>query len=249
MTDSISATSAASLSANYMELLVTQLQNQNPLDPMDNEALTAQLTSLSQLQATEDISTNFSKLMQNFELTEGGKLIGRVVDYIPDTLGERISGLVSGATVKDGVVTLTVGPYSVKLEDVLEVSPYTGSSTSTETTDQLIGDVNSDGVVDDRDREILLENFGLTTGAVWAQGDMNGDGAVGYTDLDLLMAHYGESNEEEATPLVGDLNNDGKVDYQDLALMMESISEGSSTDSTDSTDTTDTTDTNTQDSQ
>jgi flagellar basal-body rod modification protein FlgD len=218
--------------------MVTQLQNQDPLDPMKNEELTMQLATLSQLQSTQEISTKFSSLLQNFELTEGGKLIGRVVDFIPDSLGERVSGLVSGATVKDGMVTLTVGPYSVKLEDVLAVKPYTGSSSSsTETTNQLIGDVNSDNVVDDQDRQILLDNFGLTTGAVWAQGDLNGDGAVNYTDYNLLTEHYGESNEEEAASTVGDLNGDGKVDSLDLALMMESISQAGSTDDTSDTST------------
>jgi len=193
--ESISATSAASLSADFMSLLVTQLQHQDPLEPMKNEELTMQLATLSQLQSTQDISDKFSNLLQSFELTEGGKLIGRVVEFIPDTLGERISGLVSGATVEDGVVTLSVGPYDVKMEDVLAVWPYTGSSgsSSTDVTDQLVGDVNLDNKVDEDDRSLLLDNFGLTTGATWAQGDMNGDGKVDYTDLDLLMAHYGEA--------------------------------------------------------
>jgi hypothetical protein len=207
--EGISATSAAGLSADFMNLLVTQLQYQNPLDPMKNEDLTMQLATLSQLQATEDISAKFSTMLQNFELTEGQKLIGRVVEFIPPTLGERISGLVSGATVNDGVVTLAVGPYDVKLEDVLGVWPYTNNSGGgDETPTQLIGDINLDNTVDDLDRDILLENWGITTGATWAQGDLNGDGAVNYVDLDLLMAHYGESIEGEGDSGEGDGSGD-----------------------------------------
>ncbi|MBN1556132.1 MAG: hypothetical protein JXA11_15435 [Phycisphaerae bacterium] len=193
--ESVSATSAASLQANFMDLLVTQLQHQDPLDPMKNEELTMQLATLSQLQHSEEMSAKFSTLLKNFELTEGGKLIGRVVDFIPSTLGERISGLVSGVKSENGTVTLTVGPYDVKLEDVLSVSPYTGQASSggSETPTQLIGDVNLDNVVDDLDKEILQENFGMTTGATWAQGDLNGDGAVNHMDYTLLMAHYGEA--------------------------------------------------------
>lgn len=194
--EGITATSAASLSADFMNLLVTQLQYQNPMDPMKNEDLTMQLATLSQLQATEDISTKFSTMLQNFELTEGGKLIGRVVEFIPDSLGERIRGLVSGVTAEDGAVSLTVGPYSVKLEDVLGVQPYTGNNASdSNLPTQRIGDVNLDDTVDELDRDILLENFGLTNGATWAQGDLNSDGAVDHADLTLLMEHYGESIE------------------------------------------------------
>jgi hypothetical protein len=193
-----------------------------------------QLATLSQLQATEDISTKFSTMLQNFEMTEGGKLIGRVVDFIPASLGERIRGLVSSVSAKNGTVTLNVGPYQVKLEDVLAVMPYTGSSpTDSETPTELIGDVNLDNTVDDEDLQILQENFGLTSGAVWAQGDMNGDGAVDYTDYTLLMENYGQSNSEaEDASLVGDLNNDGIVDYQDIAMLMEEIAKSENTDTT-----------------
>lgn len=201
-TEAVSSISATSLRADFMNLLVTQMKYQNPLDPMKNEELTMQLATLSQLQATEEISTKFSSLLRNFELTEGGKLIGRVVEFIPSTLGERISGLVSGAKVENGTVTLTVGPYDVKLEDVLAVRPYTGQSSTSETGEEtpttLVGDVNLDNIVNEQDEEILLENFGMTTGAVWAQGDLNGDGAVDHLDYTLLRDHYGEALGEAA---------------------------------------------------
>ncbi|MBN1943982.1 MAG: hypothetical protein JW849_11875 [Phycisphaerae bacterium] len=216
-TEGISAISSTNLRADFMNLLVTQMKYQNPLDPMKNEELTMQLATLSQLQATEEISTKFSTLLQNFELTEGGKLIGRVVEFIPDELGERISGLVSGATVKDGVVTLTVGPYSVKLDDVLGVWPYSGQSSPGEgeqTPTSLIGDVNLDNTVDQLDLEILQENYGLTTGATWMQGDLNGDGAVDSLDYTLLMDHFGESIETEGDSSSGEGDTEGGGDTE-----------------------------------
>lgn len=201
MTEAISAIGAESLRADFMNLLVTQLQHQDPLDPMKNEDLTMQLATLSQLQATEDMSGKFTDLLNRFELTEGGKMIGRVVDFIPPELNERISGLVSGVQVENGTIMLSIGQFKVKLEDVLAISPYTGQQageTPTEAPTQLVGDLNLDNKVDEMDMEILQENHGISVGATWAQGDLNGDGAVNHIDYEVLMRHYGESIEDAA---------------------------------------------------
>jgi flagellar basal-body rod modification protein FlgD len=40
-------TSAADLSKNFLKMLTVQLQNQDPLNPMDNAAMTSQLAALN----------------------------------------------------------------------------------------------------------------------------------------------------------------------------------------------------------
>ena len=42
-------TSAKDLSQNFLKMLTVQLQNQDPLNPMDNAAMTAQLAALNQV--------------------------------------------------------------------------------------------------------------------------------------------------------------------------------------------------------
>ena len=44
----------------FLMLFTTQLQNQNPLDPMENEAFVAQLAQFSQLEATTSMSENIN---------------------------------------------------------------------------------------------------------------------------------------------------------------------------------------------
>jgi flagellar basal-body rod modification protein FlgD len=55
-------TSAKDQTMNYMTLLINQLKNQNPLEPMDNNQMASQMAQLSQLQLTEDMNTNMSNL-------------------------------------------------------------------------------------------------------------------------------------------------------------------------------------------
>jgi len=55
-------TSASNLQMQYMNLLVTQLKNQNPLEPMDNNQMTAQLAQFSQLEQLEGVNSKLEQL-------------------------------------------------------------------------------------------------------------------------------------------------------------------------------------------
>jgi hypothetical protein len=55
----------------------------------------------------------------------------------------------------------------------------------------LLGDANSDGMVDVGDLGILAANYGQSD-KTWIHGDFNDDGVVDVGDLGILAAHYGE---------------------------------------------------------
>lgn len=61
---SASTTSSSSTisSDQFLQILMTQLKNQNPLDPMDVKDFTAQLTSYSQLEQQIETNTKLESL-------------------------------------------------------------------------------------------------------------------------------------------------------------------------------------------
>ena len=66
----------------FLLLFTTQLQNQNPLDPMDNEAFVAQLAQFSQLEATVNMSESMTGLVDTLKgdrMLQGSSLIGKKV--------------------------------------------------------------------------------------------------------------------------------------------------------------------------
>jgi flagellar basal-body rod modification protein FlgD len=66
----------------FLTLFTTQLKNQNPLDPVKNEAFVAQLAQFSQLEATTAMKTsmeNMAKSMQGDKMLAGASMIGRKV--------------------------------------------------------------------------------------------------------------------------------------------------------------------------
>ena len=54
---SSSTSSAAAAQNQFMTLLVTQMQNQDPLNPMDNSQMTSQLAQLSTVSGIDTLNT------------------------------------------------------------------------------------------------------------------------------------------------------------------------------------------------
>jgi flagellar basal-body rod modification protein FlgD len=60
-------TSAKELSQNFLKMLTVQLQNQDPLNPMDNAAMTAQLAALNQVDGINKLNTSVNSLVAQMQ--------------------------------------------------------------------------------------------------------------------------------------------------------------------------------------
>lgn len=114
--------SAGDLRSSYMTLLITQLQNQNPLDPMDNNQMSSQLAQLSQLEQLEGMNKNFSKVLLSSQVQQATGMIGKDVTFYSDEFDEPLTGKVSKFAIFDNQVLLQVGDFAVPLEQVVTVT-------------------------------------------------------------------------------------------------------------------------------
>lgn len=118
--------SASTIQADYMNLLITQLQNQNPLEPLDNNEMASQLAQFSQLQQLETMNQSFADVLATTELSYANSLLGKEVSFIPETEagpGDLTIGAVESVYNKvDGEILLGIGNYTVGLEDILSVT-------------------------------------------------------------------------------------------------------------------------------
>jgi flagellar basal-body rod modification protein FlgD len=126
MSDTLTTSSASDLQTNYMTLLVTQLRNQNPLEPMDNNDMSAQLAQYSQLQQLENMNTSFGQLLSSVQRTQASSLIGKTVSFeakAEDGTAKTQQGKVDGVTINsNGDVLLQVGKQNVTLAKVTEIT-------------------------------------------------------------------------------------------------------------------------------
>jgi flagellar basal-body rod modification protein FlgD len=117
--------SASSIQMDYMKLLVTQLQNQNPLEPLDNKDMAAQLAQFSQLQQMENLNSSFSRVLDSVQRNYASSLIGKEVSFeavAPNGDVEMKTGEVQEVSLEeDGRIVLTVEDQKVNLTDVTSI--------------------------------------------------------------------------------------------------------------------------------
>ena len=105
-------------SDDFLLLLVAQMQHQDPLSPMDQQAFMGDLAQFNALQQQVELNDAFLHFMQFQELTQAVSMIGKdVVALVSDVAGDVFS---AEGTVTEVYFTST-GAYLL-LEDGSEVS-------------------------------------------------------------------------------------------------------------------------------
>jgi flagellar basal-body rod modification protein FlgD len=104
----------------FLQLLIAQLQNQDPLNPISNQDFINQITALNTVQNLTDLNANFSEMLKLQQLTQGADLIGRTIDY-KTSGGTSATGKVDSVVTQNGQFVLSVGPDQVTLDQIQSV--------------------------------------------------------------------------------------------------------------------------------
>jgi flagellar basal-body rod modification protein FlgD len=112
--------SSGELNDAFMQLLLAELQNQDPLNPVEDTEFISQLTQLNMLQAMEQLNYTMGIYTVSSSLMQGTALIGRTVEAL-DANGETITGVVTAVSLVNGIIMLELGETSVPLGAVLSI--------------------------------------------------------------------------------------------------------------------------------
>ncbi len=115
--DTVSSSSSTSddLEVQFIDLLVAEIQNQDPTDPLDASEYVSQLSQLSMVQSLDSLNT--SQTTTNSELTEmsllaASNLVGQTVTAPASTVTLDADGAVSGQVTLDSAAdSVTVYLY------------------------------------------------------------------------------------------------------------------------------------------
>jgi flagellar basal-body rod modification protein FlgD len=116
---------ASDIQMDYMNLLVTELKNQNPLEPLDNKEMASQLAQFSQLQQLEAMNSRFAGVLTAVERAYANSLLGKEVSFL--TITDAGDSAVETGSVNevcngpDGSIFLAVGDRLVGLEYIVSV--------------------------------------------------------------------------------------------------------------------------------
>jgi flagellar basal-body rod modification protein FlgD len=118
-------TSAASQTLSeqdFLNLLVTQMTSQDPLNPMTNQDMLSQMVQFSTLQGNTSMQSTLAGVQNGQSFSEANALMGRQVNLQVDANGNTIQGVVSGVDVSSGTAQIIVNGQSYNLSQVLSVS-------------------------------------------------------------------------------------------------------------------------------
>jgi flagellar basal-body rod modification protein FlgD len=114
----------------FLTLLVEQMQYQDPMNPVSNEDMIAQLAQFSSLEQMSNLNDSFEAFSGNFEnvaaaltqnnLVSASTLLGRTVTGTAED-GTSVTGAVSRVFAADGGVFLEVNEQRIPVQNLTEV--------------------------------------------------------------------------------------------------------------------------------
>ena len=114
----------------FLTLLISELQNQDPLNPMDNSELVQQISQIRTISATTQLTDTLSSVLLGQNTATASSLIGKRITALTDD-AENVEGVVTSASVtvndsnanKDGAreIRVHIGDKSVRLDNIREI--------------------------------------------------------------------------------------------------------------------------------
>jgi flagellar basal-body rod modification protein FlgD len=111
---------------DFLKLMIAELQNQDPLNPLDNTQMLQQISQIREIGATDKLSETLAAVQLGQSLSTASALIGRRVKALDDQ-GRQIEGVVDRVSINGGRPSLHVGEKSVALQNVTEIQPTASS--------------------------------------------------------------------------------------------------------------------------
>jgi flagellar basal-body rod modification protein FlgD len=105
----------------FLKLLMTELSNQDPMNPMEDKDFIAQLAQFSNLEQMQTLNKSFDAFAKSQLVAQGTGLIGRSIKAVDPVTGEYIDGKVDGIEFNSGTMYLKVGDKYVQPEMIASV--------------------------------------------------------------------------------------------------------------------------------
>jgi flagellar basal-body rod modification protein FlgD len=109
-------------SGDFINVLLSELSNQDPFDPQDSAALLEQLSSLRNIESQLALQDQLEDLVLQNQVAAAGGLIGKVVAGL-DSTNREAQGLVTSVRVQNGKAILELDSgRALAMDRVTEIS-------------------------------------------------------------------------------------------------------------------------------
>ena len=104
---------------SFLKLLVAQMKNQDPTNPMDSTQYMAQLASFSQVEQSVQMNQKLDQMLQSSTLAQADAIIGRTVTSAD---GETSGKVAEVRLISNGIVAVLEGGKEVVMGPGVKIS-------------------------------------------------------------------------------------------------------------------------------
>ncbi len=132
---------------HFLQLMITELQNQDPLDPMENSEMLQQISQIREIGATDQLRESLESMQQSQGISTASGLIGKQVQALTDD-GYVLFGVVQSVQLapnddgtRDMTLKVNTGDQTVdvKMDDIFTILPAQVQNPPTDGTDGTDG--------------------------------------------------------------------------------------------------------------
>src|SRR5262245_61486161 len=85
----------------FLKLLINEMQNQDPLNPMDNSEMLNQINQIREIGSTDKLTSTLDSVLLGQNITSSTNLIGQDIKAVSDD-NQSVSGTVTRVSIEDG---------------------------------------------------------------------------------------------------------------------------------------------------
>jgi flagellar basal-body rod modification protein FlgD len=106
---------------DFLKLLITELQNQDPLNPADNQDILQQVSQIRSIQSTSQLTETLQAVLLGQNLASASGMIDKLVYGLTDD-GQEVTGRVDGVVVEGGSPRVIVQQRALRLENIRQIA-------------------------------------------------------------------------------------------------------------------------------
>lgn len=107
---------------DFLKLLTVQLQQQDPMKPMDDTQSIAQMAQFSSLQQMSELNESFAAMRLDSQMASASTLLGRQAT-IQDAGGAEITGIIESVEQSESGPMLSINGKTYSYDMLVRVAP------------------------------------------------------------------------------------------------------------------------------
>jgi flagellar basal-body rod modification protein FlgD len=141
---------------DFLALLIAELQNQDPTNPMSNEEMINQISQIQEIRSNTQLTETLEAVSLGQSMATASALIGKTIVGLPEGEAEYYEGKVAYVTLQDGMLhvddkTISLTNVAAVLSDELVADVTDGTDGASETDSTDAADSNSTDDTDQTD--------------------------------------------------------------------------------------------------